>query len=239
MSRRFSNVAAFAYAHRGLWGGPVPENSIAAFRAASAAGVGCELDVRMTRDGELVVFHDADLKRMCADPGRIAELRFVELRAHRLPDGSRIPTLREAFEAMNGLPTLIEVKIDPPDRQILPPLIEYLQNSKAPATVMSFDEPSVWRLASLLSDHSVGQLIEPLEQFEDGGAEDKAWRAKESGCAYLCPHHTSLEAVGDDLPLVTWTVRTPLELVRARKHGAAPIFEGFSADLAKPSQTPI
>jgi glycerophosphoryl diester phosphodiesterase len=237
------DISRHAYAHRGLWGGNIPENSVAAFRAASAAGLGCELDLRMTRDGELVVFHDADLKRMCADPGRISDLRFVELRGHKLPDGSRIPTLREALEAMNGLPTLIEIKIDPPNRHIVPPLIQYLQDLSVPATVMSFDEWTVWRLTTLLPGYRSGQLIEPLSEIGEDGVREKAARAREIGCAYLCPHHTSLAQAGKFLPLVTWTVRTPAELKRARKHAAAPIFEGLAPStvtgLANPSRTPI
>jgi glycerophosphoryl diester phosphodiesterase len=239
MSAGAFDVASFAYAHRGLWGGEISENSVPAFRAAAAAGVGVELDVRMTRDGELVVFHDATLERMCQSPKEVAEINFVELRGHRLPDGSRIPTLREALEAMGGLPALIEVKIDPPNRRILPVIIEYMTQQTAAATLMSFDEPSVWRMATLMPKYQVGQLIEPVRDIGADGVAIKAARAREAGCAYLAPHHSSLTATPAGLPRVTWTVRTEKELGLARKHGAAPIFEGFSADLAKPEGTPI
>lgn len=238
------SLAKHAYAHRGLWGEGVPENSVAAFRAASAAGLGCELDVRMTRDGELVVFHDATLQRMCDSPKAIADINFVELRGFRLPDTSRIPTLREALEAMNGLPTLIEVKIDPPNRRILPFIIEYMNQSDAIATLMSFDEPSVWRMAQLMPSRQIGQLIEPLSDLGPEGVAQKAQRASDAGCAYLAPHHTSLSATRHTLPLITWTVRTEADLYLARKHGAAPIFEGpalegMSPALAMPPGTPI
>lgn len=235
MTDRSFDLSNFAYAHRGLWSKAVPENSLNAFRSAAAAGLGCELDVRMTRDGELIVFHDATLERMCGSPARLSDINFVELRGYKLPDGSKIPTLREALEAMNGLPTLIEVKIDPPNRQIVPVLIEYLQRVTAPATVMSFDEWTVWRLAMLLPGFAVGQLIEPLEELGAEGVAEKAGRAREGGCAYLCPHHTSLSEAGDDLPLVTWTVRTEPQLRLAKRHSAAPIFEGLDPTLAKPS----
>jgi glycerophosphoryl diester phosphodiesterase len=233
---RSFDLSAYAYAHRGLWGGGIPENSVAAFKAAAAAGLGCELDLRMTRDGELIIFHDADLKRMCGDRAKISDLRFVELRGHKLPDGSRIPTLREAIEAMNGLPMLIEIKIDPPHRQIVPPLIEYMQRLDVPATLMSFDEWTVWRLAQLLPGYPAGMLIEPVSEIGADGVAAKAERARQIGVAYLCPHHTSLEAAKPgrgtrDMPLVTWTVRTQPELKRARKHGAAPILEGLPASL--------
>ena len=62
------------------------------------------------------------------------------------------------------------------------------------------------------------------------------------GCDYVAPHHSILgvmEAAAGGLPMVTWTVRTAEELALAQKYGAAPIFEGFSADLAKPAGTPI
>jgi glycerophosphoryl diester phosphodiesterase len=237
---RSFDLTAFAYAHRGLWSKAVPENSLNAFRSAAAAGVGCELDVRMTKDGELVVFHDATLERMCGSPARISEINFVELRGHRLPDGSKIPTLREALEAMNGLPTLIEVKIDPPHRKIVPILIEYMQGVEAPATIMSFDEWTVWRFAMLLPGFPIGQLIEPIEEIGAHGVAAKADRAREAGCAYLAPHHTALATVranepGEEFLLVTWTVRTEAQLRLAKRHSAAPIFEGLDAGLAKPS----
>ena len=237
---RSFDLTAFAYAHRGLWSSAVPENSLNAFRSAAAAGVGCELDVRMTKDGELVVFHDATLERMCGSPARLSEINFVELRGHRLPDGSKIPTIREALEAMNGLPTLIEVKIDPPNRKIVPVLIEYMQQVEAPSAVMSFDEWTVWRLIMLMPGFAVGQLIEPIKEIGAGGVAAKADRAREGVCAFIAPHHTSLAIVrdtepGEEFPLVSWTVRTEAQLRLAKRHSAASIFEGLAPGLAKPS----
>lgn len=240
------DVGAFAYAHRGLWGADVPENSLAAFRAAAAAGVGAELDVRVTADGELVVFHDATLMRMCGHAARVDELTFPELRRVHLPDGSLIPTLREALNAMAGLPTLVEIKIDPapagaePNRGAVALTLDALRRTKAIAGVMSFDEPSVWRLVSERDDAfpwPIGQLVEPVSEIGEDKLLDKARRAVARGVDYLAPHTSSLEAVATaqpDKPLVTWTVRRPDDLGPARKHGAGPIFEGFSPALAKP-----
>ncbi|MEM8921520.1 MAG: glycerophosphodiester phosphodiesterase family protein, partial [Pseudomonadota bacterium] len=53
-----------SYAHRGLWDATRPENSLAAFHAAVVAGVGIELDVRLSADGVAMVFHDQMLDRM-------------------------------------------------------------------------------------------------------------------------------------------------------------------------------
>ena len=55
-----------SYAHRGLHGAGVPENSLAAFREAVLHGYGIELDLQLSRDGEIMVFHDYNLDRMTA-----------------------------------------------------------------------------------------------------------------------------------------------------------------------------
>lgn len=81
-----SALTGWLYAHRGLHGGDVPENSLAAFSRAVEAGYGIELDVQLTRDGFLVVHHDASLKRVCGADLRICDITFEELCRHPLPD---------------------------------------------------------------------------------------------------------------------------------------------------------
>lgn len=242
MSETNFDVAAFTYAHRGLWGGDIPENSLRAFEAAAREGVGCELDVRVTADGKLVVFHDATLERMCGQPGRIDQLPFSLIRTFRLPDGSQIPTLDEALEAMAGKPTLVELKTDGTKRGDdgnhagIPALVEILNSSAAPAAVMSFDESAVDWLADAVHDRPIGQLIEPDEPGDEGWAIMKAIRASQGRASYFAPHISSLDYITEQfgyLPRVTWTVRDLPQLSTARAHGAAPIFEGFSAALAK------
>jgi glycerophosphoryl diester phosphodiesterase len=236
------DIAAFAYAHRGLWGRKADENSLPAFEAAAAAGVGCELDVRSLKDGTLVVFHDATLSRMCNDPRRLDQITAADLAVLHLPDGSRIPTLELALETMGDLPVLIELKIDAPGGDLADRVADALSVRKGRCAVMSFDEPTVVRLRKAAIHRPVGQLIEGLPEIGADAAVAKAKRAVALGVDYLAPHISSLEtvaAVARGLPLVTWTVRDPAQLGHARVTGAAPIFEGFPADLAKPRRTPI
>ncbi|EKC67601.1 glycerophosphoryl diester phosphodiesterase, partial [human gut metagenome] len=102
------------YAHRGLHteDGTVPENSLPAFRAAAEAGYAVEMDVHLTADDQLVVFHDDTLERMCGVPGVIDDFTLAELRALHLGDTDCvIPTFAEALEALGGrVPLLLEVK---------------------------------------------------------------------------------------------------------------------------------
>ena len=53
------------FAHRGLWNETLPENSMGAFENAVAHGYGIELDVHLSSDGKVMVFHDDTLTRMC------------------------------------------------------------------------------------------------------------------------------------------------------------------------------
>ena len=73
-------------AHRGLHAARDgrPENSLAAFAHACALGFPAELDVRLTRDGEVVVFHDRALRRLTGAAGRVEDRAAAELRALRL-----------------------------------------------------------------------------------------------------------------------------------------------------------
>ena len=103
------------YAHRGLHGPGVPENSLAAFRRAAEAGYGAELDVRLTKDGRLAVIHDSDAAPGCAaSPGRVADLTAAELTALRLAGTEeRIPLLEEVLPLFAGRgPLIVELKTD-------------------------------------------------------------------------------------------------------------------------------
>ncbi len=102
-------------AHRGLHDADsgIPENSLLAFRRAAEAGFAIENDIHLTRDGEVVVFHDDDLMRMCSVHGRPEDMTLAQLKELRLGDtDEKIPTLRECLEVIDGkVPLLIEFKI--------------------------------------------------------------------------------------------------------------------------------
>ena len=72
----FDKFRPYLYAHRGLHGMGVPENSMRAFRRAKEAGYGIELDIHLLKDGDLAVIHDSDLKRTTGQDG-IVENRNI------------------------------------------------------------------------------------------------------------------------------------------------------------------
>lgn len=100
------------YAHRGLWNSRIPENSLSAFQRAMAHGYGIELDIQLSKDKKVMVFHDRNLKRMCGVDRRLSDLTYEELRHLRLAGTNEtIPTLKEVLACINGkVPLMIEVK---------------------------------------------------------------------------------------------------------------------------------
>ncbi len=86
---RNSNIA-----HRGLHNSEVPENSMAAFKAGMAQGYPIEIDVHLTTDGKVVIFHDHNTKRVCGVDGEIQKMTYAETQELRLlGTEERIPLL--------------------------------------------------------------------------------------------------------------------------------------------------
>ncbi len=101
-------------AHRGLHDEKLPENSIASFLAAVDKKLPIEIDLHLSKDGEVIVFHDANLKRMCGTDVKIADLSLHEIKKFKLLETEEsIPTLTECLDAVNGkVPLLIEFKME-------------------------------------------------------------------------------------------------------------------------------
>lgn len=141
--RRMKPFLGTYWAHRGLHciEKGIPENSMKAFRMAVKEGFGIELDVHLTRDGKLVVFHDDTLKRVCKRPGRVEDMTFEELENCYLSGtAERIPLLSSVLEYVNGrVPLLIEVKLPAQDTRICERLAEELGGYSGAYLVQSFN----------------------------------------------------------------------------------------------------
>lgn len=131
------------FAHRGyhcLEKG-IPENSMAAFRAALNRGYGIEIDLHLTKDGRLVVFHDDTLERMCGRPDIIERLTYKELKTCRLCGTSEtIPTFEDVLSLVEGrVPLLIELKIPDSSLQICEKAYQRLRQYSGPCLIQSFN----------------------------------------------------------------------------------------------------
>lgn len=137
------------YAHRGLHGKTVrdlPENSLAAFAKAVEEGYGIELDLQLSKDGEVMVFHDYKLGRMTGADGLLtdktaAELKKLRLRtADGMPTHEKIPTLREVLALVDGkVPLLVELKGESLDTSLCPKADEILREYRGAYCIESFN----------------------------------------------------------------------------------------------------
>lgn len=130
-------------AHRGLFEADqsVPENSIAAFERAADAGYGVELDVQLSKDGEVVVFHDDDLLRVCGVEGRVDSLDLAELRRLSLYNSrEHIPLFTEVLKVIDGkVPVIVELKNGSRNGELCKKTLEILKKYPGDHCIESFN----------------------------------------------------------------------------------------------------
>lgn len=152
------------YAHRGLFDNSsnAPENSLAAFKKAVDAGYGIELDVQLSKDNQLVVFHDATLKRMCRVEGKVWEYTLEELKQFRLLDtDEQIPTFQEFLEVVNGkVPFILEFKLDRAQTVVCQLANEVLKDYQGVYCIESFHPLALMWYRKNRPDVLRGQLCE-------------------------------------------------------------------------------
>lgn len=133
-------------AHRGLHTENFPENSLLAFENAVNNGIAIELDVRLTKDCKLVVFHDKNLFRMTGIDADISDFDYAQLSALTLKDTKeKIPLLTEVLKTVSGkVPIFIEIKEGSPVGILEKRLDKLLKNYHGDCAVMAFN-PLEWR----------------------------------------------------------------------------------------------
>ncbi len=225
-------------AHRGLHNAEagVPENSLLAFEKAVERGHAIELDIRITADDQLVVFHDLELKRMTGVPGQITRWTLKDLKKLRLLGTDQaIPTVDEMLELVGGkVPLLIEIKNDSAADvgRLEPLLMEKLAQYEGFFILESFEPQVLIWLRRNAPQYIRGQL----------GAYSKNDPKMTNYCKYLLfnpltkpdfiafhigsiDHKLRLACKKRGLPLVGWTVRTQDDLKRARQLCDSIIYE--------------
>lgn len=157
-----SKLRGWAYAHRGLHGDGVPENSMEAFRRAKKAGYGIELDIHLLKDGELAVIHDSLLVRTTGAEGRIEDLTAEELKNYSLEGtGETIPLFREVLDLYAGeAPVIVELKEHKNYAALCHAACKILDSYKGAYCLESFDPRCIYWLRKHRPDLIRGQLTE-------------------------------------------------------------------------------
>ena len=149
-------------AHRGYHNNKkgIPENSVLAFKKAIDNNYLIELDVRLTKDKKLVVFHDGNLKRVCGVNKRVKDLTYRELLKYNLFDTTlKVPLFSDVIKLVNGrVPILIETKYHNRYGVLEKILINELSNYKGLYAIQSFYPMSLLWLKRNTKDIPIGLL---------------------------------------------------------------------------------
>ena len=213
------------FAHRGLHGGTIPENSLASFAASLELGAGIECDLRLTADDQILVFHDADAARLCSSPEIIGQSTLAQL-AHLKVGAQPLPTLADLLALVAGrAPMLLEAKIDGDLWRFGRALVAALDGYTGPYGVMSFD-PRLMRWLRTNAPHMRRGLVirDSLSPFARWGAMMLA------DPGFLAVDVAAIErpwvaAARRRVPVYTWTVRTADDRRRALPCADALIWE--------------
>ena len=149
-------------AHRGYHNNKkgIPENSVLAFKKAIDNNYLIELDVRLTKDQKLVVFHDDNLKRVCGVNKKVKDLTYKELLKYNLFDTTqKVPLFSDVIKLVNGrVPILIETKYHNRYGVLEKILINELSNYRGLYAIQSFYPMSLLWLKRNTKDIPIGLL---------------------------------------------------------------------------------
>lgn len=218
------------WAHRGA-SAHATENTLAAFALARQQGAdGIELDVRLDASGEVVVFHDDDLRRLADRPEAVEQLRRDERSEVVLRGGHAIPTLAEALDAAGPLEVNVELKSARPGRAnaLARATADVIRRSGAMdrIVVSSFDPLALAQLYRYLPESSLAYLF----HSEQPRLLHRGWLGLAIGASLLHPNYPLCteasvrrwHAAG--YAVNVWTVDDPAELRRLDGLGVDGVF---------------
>lgn len=246
---RLAWLTARPIAHRGLHDAArgIIENTAAAAAAAIAAGYGIEADLQVSADGEAMVYHDDRLGRLTDGGGALRDLTAAALRQVAFKaTAERMLTLGELIDLVAGRATLLlelKSRFDG-DPRLAARTAAVLARYCGPAAVMSFDPLPIAQLrrsAPALIRGIAAERHYRLAHWDFLGPMRKLALAfflhgrstRPDFLAYrvddLAAFAPRLARTMFGLPLLTWTVKSEPDRVRAARYADQIIFEGFQA----------
>jgi glycerophosphoryl diester phosphodiesterase len=213
------------------------ENTAPAFRAAIHRGYGIECDLQAAEDGTPMVFHDPRLERLVEASGPIASYTPSLLRKFHYKDQKeKILSFAQFLELVHGrVPLLVEVKVNGTAGRsaFLDKIARAARAYHGPIALMSFNRTVVTELSARAPKVPRGYVVGSRQILAGLWSRSKRQR---DGIGFYAVD-VKLAAVARkwmtrndlDLPLFTWTVRTPRQRATAARWADAPIFEGYEA----------
>lgn len=223
---KYRDLLRRPFAHRGVHS-QHPENSIPAFEKAVELNLGIELDIHLTKDNQLVVFHDDNLRRMTGVNDLVKLSTYDQLKQYKL-DGTEygIPLLSEVLELVKGkVPILIEIKTNNNMKKLVPKLKEVLDNYKGKAFIQSFNPFALRRCYKAMPNILRGQLssffVGDHLKFYKKIPIKKLFFKKFSHADFVSYNLDNLpnKYVNKmDIPILAWTVKTEEDYKKAKQN---------------------
>ncbi len=238
----FKDFKQSPFAHRGLFGKGIPENSLKAFKNAISGGYGAELDVHLTKDGKLAVIHDSSILRTTGVDLNIEDLTLSQAQSYNLEGTSeKIPSLEEVLALFeNKYPLIIELKSTTNNvNELCKATAKVLDNYTGVYCIESFDPRCVRWFYKNRPNVIRGQLSTNF--FKDKNLEKDFFKklvmsllltnflTKPDFIAFDFEHRNffSFRLATELLKLqkVGWTIKTKADIKTAVKEDMIPIFE--------------
>ena len=227
-------------AHRGYFDAANPENSMAAFNRAIERHYGIEMDLQLTKDNQVVVFHDNSVARMCGKPLNIKDYTYAELLTFKLgKTDHQIPLFKDFLALVHGqVPLVIELKSEPAKNKLLPQYTyELLKDYQGQYVVQSFNpllvryfkkhHPEILR-GQLVGDFTKDPKMNKLEARIISGLHLNVFSKPDYLNSYFThrpPKLVKFQAKGGCV--ICYTAKTPEEYQKAFENFDNVIFEGF------------
>ncbi len=240
--KKLSELRGFNYAHRGLHGNGIAENSMTAFKLAKENGYGIELDIHLLKDGTLAVIHDCALKRTTGAAGNIEDLTKEELENYKLENtDDTIPTFKEVLDFYDGAaPIIVELKPLNNQAALAKAAAEMLKDYKGAYCIESFDPRCILWLKKNRPEIIRGQLCQNFFKTKDKlnpvikfllTNSLLNFLTKPDFVAYNFNHRKNLSTTLCKklwkMQMVGWTLRTKETQHQAEQEGWLSIFEYY------------
>jgi glycerophosphoryl diester phosphodiesterase len=201
-----------------------PENTLSSFKRAIELGVDAvELDVRRTKDNEIVVIHNADVNKTTNGSGSVSDFTLEQIKKFVTEKGEHIPTLEEALDAVGKrVKILVELKETGIEEKVLDLIRE--KGLTENVIIISFHEEALRKIKELDGKVATGLIYVRHKNPLQSALELKA--------EYLLPlyrftHSANVKKAHEKgLKVIVWTINTPEEAAEYKKKGV----DGIATD---------
>lgn len=235
-------------AHRGFHSldKSIPENSLLAFKKAIDYGYSIELDINILKDGNVVVFHDENLKRMCKKDIKLTEVTYDQIKnLNLLNTNERIPLLTDVLSLVDGkVPLLIELKPKGDIYRLCEAFMILIKGYQGKYAIQSFNPKVLNWFRKNYPDIIRGQIA---EYFTDDDSMSKVTKflLKRMLLNYFTkpdfinyglkdlPNKYAKRAFNNSIVVIAYTARNNLEFDMVNKYYHNSVFEFFRPDDKK------